>query len=466
VQPVGQPAARLADAVRDGRLRAVDVVRAHLDHLAAVEHRLGAFVSTRRRVALDEAEAVDARRDRDRLPLAGVPVAVKDTVEVAGETTRAGSLAAPTAPAEHDFELVARLRDAGAIVIGKTRCPELGIWGTSEDDRGVSVSPWDPTRSAGGSSGGAAAAVAAGVVPLSLASDGLGSIRIPAAACGVVGFKPGRPLLPVTLPGGAAHWHGLTRHGPIATTVEDTSLALDVLVGCDHGTDAEHRRPGRVETIERRLRVAVSVRSPFAGVPVAAPWREAAIEAGRLLHRAGHAVGRADPATDPRDARAVFGRWAQGTAEVVDGLGLDVERLQPRTRAHVELGRRMARHLPVRDADARRWQERVADFFIDHDVLITPTAARTHIPAHRWSQRPHVANVVANSVTYPFTPVWNLADVPAVAIPLWHDRARPLSIQIVAGEGHEQLVLAVARLFESLVPWQRHAPGWQVPAAG
>lgn len=452
---VGRSATGLAELVRAGRASASEVTRAHLEHLARVEHRLGAFVVTRRRAALEEAAAVDARSDRDRLPLAGVPVAIKDEIDVAGEATRFGSLGTSAEPARRDDPLVARLREAGAVVLGKARSAELGLWAVTDDAGGVTVNPWDPSRSAGGSSGGAAAAVAAGVVPVALATDGLGSVRIPASACGVIGFKPGADLLPVLLPDGTPHWFGMTRHGPIATTVADVALLLDVLVDVD--------RFRGLPPIERRLTVAVSVRSPLVAAPVAAPWLEAAIEAGRLLHHAGHTVRRADPAAyDQRSARAIVARWTQGVAVEVEALGVDLAKLQPRSRTHVTLGRRLAEGMPVTDADADRWRERATRFFAEHDVLITPSAARDPLPAVAWSRRSHAANVAASMLTYPFAAAWNLADLPAASVPLWQERGRPLAVQVVGGPGQEQLVLGVAALLESLVPWTRHAPGWHV----
>ena len=451
---VGRSAAGLAELVRTGRSSASEVARAHLEQLARVEHRLGAFVVTRRRAALDEAAAIDARPDRDRLPLAGVPVAVKDEIDVAGEPTRFGSLATRPDAARRDDPLVTRLRDAGAVVIGKARSAELGLWGATDDAGGVTVDPWDPSRSAGGSSGGAAAAVAAGVVPLALATDGLGSIRIPACACGVVGFKPGADLLPVRLPDGTPHWFGMTRHGPITTTVADAALALCVLADVDHFRG--------VPPIDRRLTVAVSVRSPLVVAPVAAAWRDAAVEAGRLLHHAGHAVRWADPAYDRRSVRAIFSRWTQGVAVEVEALGVDLAKLQPRSRTHVTLGQRLAERLPVTEADADHWRERARRFFGEHDVLITPSAAHDPLPAVAWSRRSHAANVAASVLTYPFTAAWNLADLPAVSVPLRQDPGRPRALQVVGGPGQEQLVLAVAALLESLVPWTRHAPGWHV----
>jgi amidase len=454
MQLVGQSATRLAEAVRNGEVTAVEVVRAHLDHLAAVEHRLGAFVSVRRRAALEEAEAIDAREDRDALPLAGVPTAVKDNLDVAGEPTRHGSAATSDEPAEHDDEVVRLLREAGAIVIGKTRCSELSAWGATDGPGGIAVSPWDPTRSAGGSSGGSGAAVAAGVVPLALGTDGMGSVRIPAAANGILGMRPGAGMAPL-LVDGEHQWYGMIRYGPLATTVEDLALAMDIIAGTDH-----LRSPIEVPSM---LRVAVSFKPPAPGVVVNSAWREAALEAGRLLNHAGHDVHRADPPYDPSSMQAILARWTQGVAHDVERMGLEREQLQARTRSHISRGEQFARVRPVDDEDALNWRVRLAPFFDEHDLLITPTFARTQLAASEWHTKTWVANVAANLSAYPFTFNWNLADLPAVAVPLWHDGGRPLSVQIIGGEGREDLVLAVAHLLETMVPWARHAPGWEVP---
>jgi amidase len=448
---VGRPATELAAAVQQGQVSAVDVARAHLDQLAEVEHRLGAFVSVRQREAMAEAETLDARTDLDQLPLAGVPVAIKDVADVAGETTRHGSPATSTEPATQDELVVARLRRAGAIVIGKTRCPELSVWGTSDDADGTAVSPWDPTRTAGGSSGGAGAAVAAGIVPLALASDGLGSVRIPAAANGCVGFKPGEDLLPV-LVAGERHWFGMSRYGPITTTVRDAALALDVMAGT--------HRFREVEPLTRQLRVAVSWRSPAPGVRITRPWVEAVLEAGRILNHAGHHVLRADPPHEPATVSALMARWTQGAARDVDLLGLDEEALQPRTRTHISMGRRILAAMPVEAAQAQRWRDRVLPFLTDHDVLLQPTFARAQPKAETWHHRPWMANVLTNLNSYPFTAAWNLADVPVAVVPLWSDHGRPLSVQVVAAPGREDLVLSVAAQLEAYAPWARHAPGW------
>jgi amidase len=450
---VGRPATELARAVREGRVSAVELATAHLDQLAHVEHRLGAFASVRRAAAIADAEAVDARPDRDQLALAGVPVAIKDVVDLEGEPTRFGSRATSSAPAITDAPVVARLRAAGAVVVGKTRCPELSIWGTSDDEDGTAVSPWDPSRTAGGSSGGSGAAVAAGVVPIALASDGLGSIRIPAAANGCVGVKPGEDLLPVLL-GGERHWFGMSHYGPIATTVADAALLLDVMAG-------QHVLR-EVAPVDRRLKVAVSWRAPMAGVTITRPWIEAALEAGRLLHHAGHDVQRDDPPYETATAAAITARWFQGALRDVELMDLDRDQLQARTRGHVAAGERMRGKLPVQPAQAERWRARVLPFLAEHDVLVVPSFARVQPSADTWHRRPWLANVLANLNAYPFFSPWNLADVPVVVVPMWHDRGRPLSVQIIAAPGREDLVLSVAAQLEALAPWARHAPGWGV----
>jgi aspartyl-tRNA(Asn)/glutamyl-tRNA(Gln) amidotransferase subunit A len=228
--PAGQAVPGLVDAaalVRDGELTSVALVERVLGRIEAEDGRLGAFVAVLASRALDEAAVLDAERARGRLrgPLHGVPVAVKDLLDVAGTVTGAGSpkLAANLAAA--DAEAVARLRRAGAVVVGKTRTHEFA-YGVRTPG---TVNPWDPERIAGGSSGGSAAAVAAGLVPAAVGSDTAGSIRIPAACCGVVGLKPTYGAVPVTGVWPLA-WSCDTV-GPIAGSVADAALAFAVLAG-------------------------------------------------------------------------------------------------------------------------------------------------------------------------------------------------------------------------------------------
>lgn len=448
-------AAGIAARVRAGELSPVEAVRESLSRIAARDGRLGAFQRVRGTEALAEAEALEARGELGRLALAGVPVAVKDNRAVAGEPTRRGSLATPAAPAAEDHPLVRRLRAAGAIIVGKTRLPELGVWGTTDSSFGVTRNPWDPERTAGGSSGGSAAAVAAGMVPVAHGNDGLGSIRIPAAACGLFGLKPGSAVVPGRAGGhrddgdDGGGWHGLVEDGPIATTVADGALLLSVL--------AERSELASVSGPDRPLRVALSLRSPIPGVRVAAEWREAAVETARSLEAEGHRVEEADPPYATRFALAIVARWLSGAAR--EARGLDPDLLEPRTRRHAALGRWVDRIGGVRDRDRQRWRARSAEFFREHDVLLTPTLARAPIPAGPWHTRPWTANLAANTRFAPLTGPWNLAGLPAAAVPAGSDgEGLPLSVQLVVPAGGEGLVLSVARELERIRPWPRHAP--------
>jgi aspartyl-tRNA(Asn)/glutamyl-tRNA(Gln) amidotransferase subunit A len=231
-----QSLAELAESVRLGKLSARSLVTHALERIEALNPDLNAFVAVDADAALVAAGRVDERvaAGQDPGPLAGIPMGVKDLEDAAGFVTTKGSMAfAKAAPAVHDSVLVGRLKGAGAVVIGKTNTPELG-WkaDTINDVFGATRNPWNVEHSPGGSSGGSAAAVASGMVPLCTASDGGGSIRIPAAACGLPGFKPSLGRIPS---GGAdaPDWAHLSTRGPLARTVADTVAALDAVLGPD-----------------------------------------------------------------------------------------------------------------------------------------------------------------------------------------------------------------------------------------
>src|SRR5579871_2461785 len=223
------PAHQLAGLVQSHQVSPVEIVQAHLDRIEAIEAKVRAFQVILADQALAEALTLAERADLDQLPLAGVPVAIKDNIDVAGVPTRSGSGATPVEPARTDDELVIRLRRAGCVVIGKTQMPELAIWPFTEPAVFAATrNPWDLSRTPGGSTGGGAAAVAAGMAAIALGSDGGGSIRAPAACCGLFGIKPSPGLVPLA-GGKTEHWYGMTAFGPLARSVADAALALDVL---------------------------------------------------------------------------------------------------------------------------------------------------------------------------------------------------------------------------------------------
>ncbi|MEK9664177.1 MAG: amidase, partial [Candidatus Nanopelagicales bacterium] len=249
-------AAATAQAVRAGRASAETAVRESLDLIARRNDDIDAFAVVRGERALAEAAAVDARPDRASLPLAGVPVAIKDNVPVAGEPMRVGSAATSDEPQSADHIVVERIRAAGGVVVGITRVPELCVFGATDSVYGVTRNPWDLTRTPGGSSGGSAAAVASGMVPIAHGNDGMGSVRIPAACTGLVGIKPGLGTVPAHL--GENDWFSMSENGALATTPEDAALLLSVM--------ADDPRLAEVAPVSKRLRVGVSMAPPVAGV--------------------------------------------------------------------------------------------------------------------------------------------------------------------------------------------------------
>jgi amidase len=410
-----RPATALAADVRAGAVSPVDTVRAALEAIAALDARVGAFQLVRAERALAEAEALARRDDLTTLPLAGVPVAIKDNVAVAGEPMRVGTAARRVAPSAADHVVVARLRAAGAIVVGLTRVPELCLWPFTDGPLGTARNPWKLDRTPGGSSGGSAAAVAAGMVPLALGNDGLGSIRIPAACCGLVGMKPGRGVVPAGI--GADSWFGWAENGPLATTVDDAAAMLAVLAGraLDDAADAGP------------LRVALATRAPVPGTPVARAWADAAERAAALLGEAGHRVTRAAPPAPLGKAPAVLLGWMAGAAHDVDAevaAGADATRFERRTLRHASTGRFADRAGRVRTSDHAAWRELQLAFFRDHDLLVTPTLAHAPLPADGWPGRGWVTTVHAATRFAPFAGGWNVAGFPAASVPMGVDGRR------------------------------------------
>ena len=441
----------LAARVQAGELDPADVTTEALARIEAKDGVLGAFCARRDQAALAEAQALAGRGDLAELPLAGVPVAIKDVVDVEGMATRHGSQATDPSAAVQDGEITRRLRDAGAIVIGKTRLPELAIWPFSDDADGVAKDPWDPDRSSGGSSGGSATAVAAGMATIALGSDGGGSVRIPSAACGLFGIKPGRGVLPVLEPDGEVHWFGMSHYGPIATSVADAALMLDVMAATER-----YRDPSPPDS---PLRIAVSATpaSPLGMVDDA--WRDAVIATARVLHRAGHRLTGATPPYTFGDVRAFSARWIQGPGRDVAQLGLDPSELQARTRSHLKVADTAGRLMPIEVDQVSSWRERLARFFDRFDVLVTPALSTFPVASNDWRERSWAANLAAALPQAEFTGMWNLADFPAASVPAGvADNGLPVAVQIVAPEGREELVLSVAAHLEELAPWVRHAP--------
>ncbi|MFF4272937.1 amidase [Streptomyces sp. NPDC001536] len=441
---IGRTAAEIAAAVQEKRTTPREVVAEHLARIERLDGRVGAFRTVRAEAALAEADEVGARADLADLPLAGVPIAVKDNLAVRGESKRIGSAATPDTPATEDHVTVARLRAAGAVVVGLTNVPELCVFGTTEGVHGTARNPWDLTRTAGGSSGGSAAAVAAGLVPIALGNDGMGSLRIPAANCGLVTIKPGHGVVPAGVSDG--DWFGMSENGPLATTVEDARLMLDILA------DTELERPA---TAAMRT-IALSLRSPLAGIAITKPYTAAAREAAGVLMKSGHQVRRADPSYPVSLSVTSLAHWTAGTSE--DAQGLDPRQLTRRTRVHAAVGRRFVKG--VRTGTSREaLRRRLEPFFEEYDVLLTPALARRSPKSVPWHERGWLRNVLANTNYSPLTPPWNLTGWPAMSVPFGKlPSGAPTAVQLVGRPGSEAVLLEVAEQLEKLHPWERTAP--------
>jgi amidase len=445
----GMSAIDIAARVRDGRLSAVDVVAAHLERIKAVDPRLNAFQVVFEASAMEEARALSGRSDLAELPLAGVPVAIKDNTDIAGQPTRHGSAATSSLPALSDDEIVRRFRQAGAVIIGKTRLTELAIWPFTESDAfGLTRNPWDASLTCGGSSGGSAVAVATGMAALASASDGGGSIRIPAAACGVFGLKPAPEIVP--MPGGRdEHWFGLSAFGPIARTPADAGLALDVMAAT-----TRYRDP---KPPAARLQIGVSARHPAVGFRVSAEVRSALTATAGAMRQAGHVIEQADPPY-PLTPQQFMRCWLGGIAE--DARGLPEFELEPRTRALAAAGRKLLARGLVKPAAQLPWASRARAWFAGRDLLLTPVLAGSPPRAGKWKGKGWVATLYGVVPWIAFNPWWNLAGFPACSVPAGLDGdGLPLAVQLIAPPGGESLLLSVAAQLAQLRPWPMWKPG-------
>jgi amidase len=463
-----------AAAVRRRDVSPVELVRHALDRVDRLDPHLGAFVTVTAERALDAAgaaEALVAATDdpADLPPLLGVPTAIKDLNNVAGVPTRFGSVAFADFVPAHDDNVVALLRAAGTISIGKTSTPEFGLPCYTETDIGPPArTPWDLDRLAGGSSGGAAAAVAAGLIPLAQGSDGGGSIRIPASVCGVVGVKTSRGRIsrgPLDLDATR-----LSVLGPLARTVRDAAAFLDATARPQPGDPDPLDPPadGFAAWCERepgRLRIGRYLDSPIAAEidpQVRAAWEDTS----RLLESLGHAVEDV-PAPIPPDAIAHFEAvWAVSAATTPVPSELE-PRLRPLTRYLRERGRAVggphfAAALAALGLHARRGIAATAHL----DAVLTPTVALLPRPVG-WFQEPAgdpAEDFERQKRFTPFTAIYNTTGQPAVSLPLaWSAEGLPIGMMFVGRPRQETLLLSLAAQLEAARPWaERRPPIWSL----
>jgi amidase len=449
--------------VRGGEVSSKELVQLCLDRIQRLDPELNSFRRVFAEKAMLEAEQAEARvRAGEERPLLGVPIAIKDEVDVAGEINSHGTDAF-SEPAKEDSEMVRRLREAGAIIVGLTLLPEMAICGFTESATyGVTRNPWSRQRTPGGSSGGSASAVAAGLVPIASAGDGAGSIRIPAASCGLFGLKPSRgraSLAPLS-----EGWRGMAVLGCVSRNVRDTALWLDIISGGSREAEAPAppERPfvESSQTPPGKLRVAYSTLAPRAMLPptVSEEAKQAVADGVELLRSLGHDVAPRDPDWGGI-GDTISARYLKGVAETVEEVP-HPERLERRTRGFGRLGKILPEAL-YQQATARRpaEQARVNAIFEDHDVLLTPVMGGTALPVRRWEGKGALQTVLGMGRFYPYCIPWNHLGNPAMAVPFgFSPEGMPLSIQVIARPGDEATLLSLAAQIEAERPWADARP--------
>ena len=441
-----------AELIRRGDVSVRELVELLLGRIERLEPELNTFGAVFAERALLEADQADARaRAGERRPLLGIPVAVKDEIDIAGEITSYGT-GAMVSKAPADAEVVRRLRAAGAIVIGKTKMPEFGLWPFTESATwGVTRNPWDPERTPGGSSGGSAAAVAAGMVPAALAVDGAGSIRIPAACCGLFGIKPQRDRVPRAPHYPDSHW---IVFGALTRSVRDAGLMLDVLANNEHRfVEAAETRPGR-------LRIAVAPDFP-AGTRgrLSDDVRAALDDTAALLRSLGHMVVEGKVDLRARDVPVIVGLILRGVHDLVAPAERP-QRLERRTRAFARPGALLSERTTERLLNAERAiAARLTAVFDDHDLLLTPVTSAPAVPAGVMEGRGAAVTYFWETGWVPFTILWNITGQPAASVPAgFSSEGLPLAVQIVGRPSDERTVLALAAELEAERPWANRRP--------
>jgi amidase len=458
---------RLSELLSRGRVTPRELTEFYLARIERLDPALGAFISVRAERALAEADVALHRLNAgERGPLLGIPIAVKDNLDLAGEVTTHGT-SERSHVASADAEVVRRLRDAGAIILGKTALCELAAYGhfTGSEAHGLTRNPWQLDRSPGGSSGGSAAAVAAGLVPVAIGSDGGGSIRIPAAFCGLFGLKPQRGR--ISLAPLADHWYGCTVLGALGRSVIDVAIVDDVMQGApplaSAATSGDESFTAAARRDPRRLRIATSLAPAIPGVKPSPEAVGAVERTTELLRGLGHEVGEHKLA-HPQLLTTFTPRWAAGIRE--DALSRS-DVLEPRTQRMASLGGRLGgralRRSSRREATVAARLNAVFDQF---DLVMTPTTAGPP-PAADISRGAGAFRTFNQGSPYVcYTPTWNYVGQPAASMPAGFDSdGLPTAIQLAGPADSEPLIIALAAQLEAARPWRDHRPAEEASSA-
>ncbi len=472
-----RPASELANMVRHREVSARELVQNSLDRIEELNPALNAFVQIDAERALAAADEVGPGDER---PFAGVPIAIKNNRAVKGLRLTYGCSLMADHVSNYDHNIVRRFRDAGFVIVGTTTLPEYGILPVSEARLfGPTRNPWDLQRTPGGSSGGAAAAVAAGMVPVAHGNDGGGSIRIPAACCGLVGLKPSRGRISPAPDLGDSP---LTIDGVLTRTVAETASILDVLAGYEPGDAtwapppsepfavAAGRAPVSADVARGgRLRIAATTLPPVAAAVVDPVCAGAVAEAAELLRSLGHEVEEVDPPWQLEGLSELFGavfsvHIAQSIAYsgVVGGHEPTAEDLEPMSWAIFSMIQQLNAVQGMGLAvQLQGFARRLVSFLAPYDALLTPALAERPLPIGTLdTAAPDPMSTFTRSGLFtPFTPVFNADGQPGISLPLFQgEDGLPLGVQIVGRPAGEQNLLALATQLEAASPWAERRP--------
>jgi amidase len=467
----------LAAAIRDGQLSPVEITDHYLERTDRLNEQVGAFYTVTHDLAREQADqaekaVAESRRgggDETALPpLTGIPIPIKDLNMVAGVRMTLGSTVFADNVAPEDDYVVGALRSAGIIITGKTATPEFGLPCYTETRIGPPArTPWDLSRSAGGSSGGAGAAVAAGLAPAAQGSDGGGSIRIPSSVCGLFGIKPSRgrisggPLMPDLV--------GLGTDGPLARTVADAALLLDAMT-CSKPGDMYSQPPlpdgetflGYASRMPGRLRIARSLSTAVEGAEVHPDCVAAYEDASALLESLGHDVQDIEMPFGPDAVPAFVTLW-YAMATLAPIAPEQESQLLPLTSYLRGKGLELkAADLLFAQAYLQAIMRPALTMLDRYDAILTPTLALPPVPVGYFDEVDPAENFERQKRFTPWTALYNISGQPAVSVPLhWNAAGLPIGVMLAGRMGDEATLISLSAQLEAARPWKdRHPPIW------
>ncbi len=465
-----RPASELAAMVRSRAISARELVEISLARIEELNPTVNAFVEIDSERALATAGAIEPADER---PFAGVPIAIKNNRAVSGLRLTEGCALMSEHVASRDHNVTRRLREAGFVIVGSTTLPEYGILPVSEARIfGPTRNPWDLQRTPGGSSGGSAAAVASGMVPVAHGNDGGGSLRIPAACCGLVGLKPARGRISAAPDLGA---YPLSIDGVLTRTVAETAAILDVLSGYEVGDSTWAPPPAEPFALSAtndpgRLRIASTTLSPAADAVIDPLCSHAVVQAAELLRSLGHEVEEVEPPWQTQELKELFGAaFAIQISTVIAASGI-VGGHEPREQDMEPMSWAIFSMSKALDAVQgagitallQRFCRRLISFLDPYDALLTPALAERPLPLGTLDTAAPdpISTYTRSGLFTPFTPVFNATGQPGISLPLYQgEDGLPLGVQIVGRPAGEGALLALAAQLEEAQPWvDRRAP--------